>query len=166
MNCPNCGASMRLEDGKDFLSCDYCRSTHFPEKNAEGIRILAEDSGVECPLCAVPLADAALDAHRILYCPHCRGSLMPMAVFMFLVEDLRAKQGGAWEIPHPPDPKQLRRRIQCPRCHRPMDTHFYGGPGNIVIDDCSPCEVNWLDSGELMQVVRAPDHGAPGDGEP
>jgi Zn-finger nucleic acid-binding protein len=40
-----------------------------------------------------------------------------------------------------------------------MDTHYYAGPGNIVIDDCPSCELNWLDAGELMTIVRAPDHG-------
>jgi Zn-finger nucleic acid-binding protein len=59
---------------------------------------------------------------------------------------------------HPPDPKELKRRIQCPQCHRAMDTHYYAGPGNIVIDDCASCELNWLDAGELMAIVRAPDH--------
>ena len=38
-----------------------------------------------------------------------------------------------------------------------MDTHFYGGPGNVIIDDCSRCCVNWLDHGELMRIVHAPD---------
>jgi Zn-finger nucleic acid-binding protein len=36
------------------------------------------------------------------------------------------------------------------------DTHYYGGPGNVIIDDCSRCELNWLDNGELMTIVRAP----------
>jgi Zn-finger nucleic acid-binding protein len=39
-----------------------------------------------------------------------------------------------------------------------MDTHYYGGSGNVIIDDCSRCELNWLDSGELTHIVRAPDH--------
>jgi Zn-finger nucleic acid-binding protein len=48
-----------------------------------------------------------------------------------------------------------------------MDTHYYAGGGNVVIDDCSRCELNWLDAGELMSIVRAPGHslaeqGAPG----
>ena len=38
-----------------------------------------------------------------------------------------------------------------------METHFYNGPGNVIIDDCEHCELNWLDTGELMRVVRAPD---------
>jgi len=39
-----------------------------------------------------------------------------------------------------------------------MDTHYYAGPGNVIIDDCSQCFLNWLDHGELMRVVRAPDY--------
>jgi hypothetical protein len=39
-----------------------------------------------------------------------------------------------------------------------MDAHFYAGPGNIVIDDCSLCELNWLDAGELRTIAHAPDH--------
>jgi Zn-finger nucleic acid-binding protein len=39
-----------------------------------------------------------------------------------------------------------------------MDTHYYAGGGNVVIDDCSRCELNWLDAGELMAIARAPDH--------
>jgi Zn-finger nucleic acid-binding protein len=38
-----------------------------------------------------------------------------------------------------------------------MDTHPYGGPGNVIIDDCERCEVNWLDYGELQRIVRAPE---------
>lgn len=37
-----------------------------------------------------------------------------------------------------------------------MDVHPYYGPGNIVIDTCSRCDVIWLDFGELRQVTDAP----------
>jgi hypothetical protein len=30
-----------------------------------------------------------------------------------------------------------------------MDTHVYGGPGNVVVDNCPRCAVKWLDHGEL-----------------
>jgi Zn-finger nucleic acid-binding protein len=39
-----------------------------------------------------------------------------------------------------------------------METHFYTGGGNVVIDDCERCELNWLDAGELVTIARAPDH--------
>jgi Zn-finger nucleic acid-binding protein len=38
-----------------------------------------------------------------------------------------------------------------------MDTHPYCGPGNVIIDTCESCSVNWLDYGELQRVIRAPD---------
>ena len=37
-----------------------------------------------------------------------------------------------------------------------MITHPYYGPGNVVIDSCEPCELVWLDFGELRQIVDAP----------
>ena len=149
---------MRLQDGRECLTCDYCKSQYFPEKNEDGIRVLDDPSELSCPVCAVPLAHAILDAHQILYCTRCRGSLIPSPVFVLIAQDLRALRRETPAIPHPPDPRELRRHIQCPQCHRVMDTHYYAGPGNIVIDDCPSCELNWLDSGEFMAVARAPDH--------
>jgi hypothetical protein len=37
-----------------------------------------------------------------------------------------------------------------------MATHPYFGPGNVVIDSCEPCELVWLELGELKQIVDAP----------
>jgi Zn-finger nucleic acid-binding protein len=37
-----------------------------------------------------------------------------------------------------------------------MDVHPYYGPGNIVIDSCSACDLIWLDHGELQQITDAP----------
>jgi Zn-finger nucleic acid-binding protein len=149
---------MRLQDTREGLTCEYCKSVYFPEKNEDGIRVLDELSELACPVCAVPLAHAILDARPILYCTRCRGSLIPAPIFVLILRDLRAHRADTSVSPHPPDPKELQRRIQCPQCHRAMDTHYYAGPGNIVIDDCPWCELNWLDAGELMAIVRAPDH--------
>jgi len=38
-----------------------------------------------------------------------------------------------------------------------MDTHIYGGPGNIVIDNCPECRLNWLDHQELARITTAAD---------
>lgn len=158
MNCPNCGAPMRLEDGRECLTCDYCKGVYFPEKNDDGIRVLDESSELPCPVCAIPLAHAILEAHPVHYCTRCRGSLIAAPVFFRALEQLRGHRPDVAAIPHPPDPRELKRRIQCPQCHRAMDTHYYAGPGNVVIDDCARCELNWMDAGELMVMVRAPDH--------
>ncbi|MFZ0746219.1 MAG: zf-TFIIB domain-containing protein [Terracidiphilus sp.] len=157
MNCPSCGAPMRLEAAKDGLACEYCRNFYFPEKDDEGVSIFSEASGDSCPVCAVPLMNASLAKVRILYCTRCRGMLVPMDVFITLVEELRAGQPGSL-IPPPPDPNELHRKLDCPHCHKPMDTHFYSGAGNVIIEDCDVCELNWLDHGKLMRIVRAPDY--------
>jgi Zn-finger nucleic acid-binding protein len=38
-----------------------------------------------------------------------------------------------------------------------MIDQVYGGPGNIVIDTCERCGVNWLDPGELHRIATAPE---------
>jgi Zn-finger nucleic acid-binding protein len=157
MNCQSCGAVMRLAVDDDCWRCDYCKSVFFPEKNDEGVSVLGVASDMACPICAIPLQDAALAKLRILYCTRCRGMLVSMDVFMPLVEELRAGQPGTL-IAHTPDLHDLGRKIDCPHCHQRMDTHFYAGPGNVITDDCSQCLLNWLDHGELMRVVRAPDY--------
>jgi Zn-finger nucleic acid-binding protein len=45
-----------------------------------------------------------------------------------------------------------------------MDAHFYGGPGNAVIDSCEECSLIWMDRGVLMRIAHAPD--APQQSEP
>ena len=35
--------------------------------------------------------------------------------------------------------------------------HIYAGPGNVVLDSCERCQVNWLDAGELRRIAVAPD---------
>ena len=49
------------------------------------------------------------------------------------------------------------RVLDCPACRQPMVGHLYGGPGNVVIDTCQRCLVNWLDPGELRRIAAAPD---------
>jgi Zn-finger nucleic acid-binding protein len=158
MNCSACGAPMRLLEGRDSFVCDYCKQVSVPPENEEGVRVLGEASALACPVCSLPLLQASMAHYRILYCTHCHGSLLGMAEFTALVADLRAEAHGAAAIPHAPAPEELQRRLNCPQCHRTMDTHYYAGPGNIVIDDCSRCELNWLDAGELRTIAHAPDH--------
>ena len=36
-----------------------------------------------------------------------------------------------------------------------METHFYAGPGHVIVDSCENCSELWLDGGELMRIVHA-----------
>jgi hypothetical protein len=77
-----------------------------------------------------------------------------MEIVASLVEDLRAGLTTT-VIPPPADPTELQRKISCPQCHHRMETHFYAGPGHVIVDSCEACSEIWLDGGELMRVVHA-----------
>jgi len=151
---------MRLEEGKERLVCEFCQTMHFPDPNADGVRALGIEAPERCPACAVPLVHAAIAAERILYCEKCRGMLIPMDSFLEIIQDLRSRREAPAYTARQPDWTDLDRRRNCPHCGAGMDTHPYCGPGNVIIDDCERCHVNWLDYGELDRIVRAPDRQA------
>ncbi len=163
LNCLNCGAPLAVTGDEESVQCMYCGSVYTPPTGDAGVRLLGESSSRLCPVCAIPLKPAALSGHRLLYCGACEGMLVSMDDFIALIDQLRAERPVHGSVQTPPDRKALDRHINCPQCGRLMDTHMYEGPGNIVIDDCSQCCLDWLDKGELMRVVRAPDHAYPAD---
>jgi hypothetical protein len=83
--------------------------------------------------------------------------LIQMDTFVAIVHNLRAHHEISAEAAHQPDWNEMDRRIKCPQCGQDMDTHPYGGGGNVIIEDCEGCELNWLDYGELERIVLAPD---------
>ncbi len=157
MTCSHCGAPLRLEPGHDFFACDYCGSQLVPALNAAGVRVLDEPSGMECPRCFTPLVHAAVEGRRIFFCKQCGGMFLPMGAFANLIQDLRSRRDVTCSTIPPFDPKDLDRKTACPQCTRRMDTHLYGGGGSVVMSDCEHCQMNWLDSGALERIVRAPD---------
>ena len=168
MICPNCGAPMRLEVNRDYFTCEYCGYVHRPEANCDGIRVLGGPTSEACPICAVPLVEAGMGGYRMRYCTHCQGVLISMDAFLPLILELRSRRQSEPDAAPPADKTHLDRRIRCPQCGNEMDTHRYGGPGNVIIDDCEHCRLNWLDSGELRRIVTAPDryYGEPNDVAP
>jgi Zn-finger nucleic acid-binding protein len=157
MMCPNCGAPMKLGAGKDFLACEYCGTTHFPDPNPDGVRVLGVPSEEQCPRCSVALIEASVTAERVLYCQKCHGLLIDMDVFLAVIEELRSHQSSSEYAGKQPEWDDLNQRTKCPKCGVQMDTHPYGGPGNVILDTCEHCSLNWLDYGELQRIVRAPD---------
>jgi Zn-finger nucleic acid-binding protein len=148
---------MRLKSDADFLTCDYCGSIHFPEPNADGVRELGETASVPCPACHVSLIHAAIKGHRIRYCAKCHGMLIAMGNFVAILEDLRSRREITGDAARQPEWRDLDRKRSCPQCGLAMETHPYYGPGNVIIDTCERCSLNWLDYSELERIVRAPD---------
>jgi Zn-finger nucleic acid-binding protein len=149
---------MELFERRKYFFCRYCGSFHFIETGqAAGVQVLDRSGTLPCPVCASSLAGALLDTvHPIQYCERCRGVLLPRSVFVDATATRRAFAISAPIPPAPLDQRELERHVPCPKCRRAMDVHPYYGPGNVVMDTCTPCNLIWLDFGELEQIVDAP----------
>lgn len=158
MNCPACGAPMKLGSTEDSMTCAYCHSVYFPEKNDDGVRVLGAAEGESCPVCAIGLQDAALERVRLRYCTRCRGMLVPMDSFADLIDAVRARREGAIPAgPQTANDEELRRRLACPHCHQPLTMDFYAGANHVVIGSCEGCALDWVDHGKLEQIALGVD---------
>lgn len=157
---------MTLYRDRDYFLCEYCGSYYFPNPTLEGLRVLGETpDGLKCPVCKVTLQVASFDEEaRGYHCLTCRGILLNRFAFRNVVTTRRTHATKPPAPVHPLDHSQMERRVHCPQCARPMNTHPYYGPGNIVIDTCDPCNLIWLDGMELQRVINAPgaDRGSAG----
>ena len=74
-----------------------------------------------------------------------------------IIEAVRAYDVGTFRTSLPRRQSPADRTLHCPTCARPLLSHQYAGGGNVVIDTCEHCLVNWLDQGELRRIALAPD---------
>jgi len=153
-NCPNCGAPMQTDKANGVFTCAHCGTLEQQPLLVRGIEA-GHPSGRLCPVCVAPLVHAHLDGNALLYCRECSGMLIPIEGFVFVVEAARLREDRSGvSLPRRQNPGD--RVLICPECGQPMLSHFYGGPGNLVIDTCERCCLNWLDPGELRRIARAP----------
>ncbi len=186
MNCPACGAPIALKPDTEGYKCDYCHTVFYPGEQDDGVEIGNQIGGqagnqasvqsgdqdgvlvsaepantgsgpnLACPICSLPLVRASVAKIPVLFCNQCHGLLLPMPVLQPILEELR-NDAQSQAVQTPPDRGDIKRAIQCPQCHRRMDTHFYAGPGNVIVDSCDTCDLLWLDRGELTRIAHAPD---------
>jgi Zn-finger nucleic acid-binding protein len=157
VNCPSCGAPIALKPDTEGYKCDYCHQVFFPGEE-DDVKVAAEpaQASLMCPVCNGTLVEATISGTPVLFCSQCRGLLLPMNVLPSLVDELRGERTES-VVQTSPDRGDLKRTLQCPKCHRRMETHFYAGPGNVILDSCGDCFLIWLDRGELTRIVHAPD---------
>jgi Zn-finger nucleic acid-binding protein len=152
-NCLNCGAPMRLDTVAGVLACTHCGSID-AQPSVVDLLDISGSSETSCPICATPLAQARLGSYPLQVCRQCEGMLIEMTHFVDVIETARFReQRRGVVLPREQHPGH--RTFACPQCGGPMLNHVYGGPGNIVIDTCEGCQVNWLDAGELRRIARA-----------
>jgi Zn-finger nucleic acid-binding protein len=149
---------MRIIRDKGLLICDHCGSQQEAPAIPEDLELL-EETEQKCPVCTTPLSRSRLHGHPLLCCGRCAGLLIDMNRFATIIDAVRAHDVGAFRTAVPASQKPGDRTLSCPSCGQPLVSHHYGGPGNVVIDTCSRCLVNWLDQGELRRIALAPDRG-------
>jgi Zn-finger nucleic acid-binding protein len=154
-NCVNCGAPLAPDDSRGALTCNHCGTLNEPTAPPPGLD-LGPVTETPCPSCAAPLHDSRLEGLPLLFCDGCQGMLVSMPLFVAVIDAARMQEPRGVSAVLPRRQKPDERTLACPSCHRPMLSHIYGGPGNLVIDTCEACECNWLDGGELRRIARAP----------
>ncbi len=157
MNCTNCGAAMDLLSDRGYFYCRYCGSFHVPESVESEGAIVTGPAGqpIACPVCSAALSAATLEGSPVLACGTCKGMLMFLGTFGRVVEARRAREART-VVPGAIKPFDVPRELACPSCGGAMLTHPYYGPGNVLIDTCEPCNLLWLDPGELTRIGQAP----------
>ena len=145
---------MQADRNTGLALCGHCGSS----EQLAGLAELIETAGTTdkvCPACQTALASGRLDGRLLLFCQRCEGLLIEMENFVAVIDSARAREEQSGTIP-PRRQTPGDRALNCPACQRPMLSHFYGGGGNLVIDTCERCHLNWLDPGELRRIARAP----------
>ena len=118
---------------------------------------LLEASGLDCPSCKRALLSALAGGRPVQVCLGCYGALVPMASFVDVVTVVRFFEGQSLDVLPARRQEPGDRLIVCPSCSQVMTSHLYGGPGNVVMDTCEHCHLNWLDPGELRRIALAPE---------
>jgi Zn-finger nucleic acid-binding protein len=155
-DCRNCGAVMRIIRDKGVMLCDHCGHQQETPAIVGNLEILSQTAH-PCPVCTVPLSKGRLYGYPVLSCGTCSGLLIEMSRFAAVVEVVRASDVGTFRTSLPPRQHASDRTLNCPTCARPLLSHQYAAGGNVVIDTCERCLVNWLDQGELWRIAVAPD---------
>jgi Zn-finger nucleic acid-binding protein len=161
MNCPDCGAPMEVVANRNYFHCSHCGNCEFTQETGDGVHVLGDPAGLNCPVCAKPLQTAVIEGEPVSYCARCRGFLTHLPTFGSIVSKRRALHGPHEEVFHLIDRAELKRVTHCPQCQARMETHPYFGGGAAVVDTCEQCQLIWLDAGELAIIERHVPHDIP-----
>jgi Zn-finger nucleic acid-binding protein len=150
-DCTNCGGPLRIDRNRQVLACDHCGNQLESPVVFANLERLSESS-TPCPVCTTPLSNSRWHGHPLRSCATCDGMLIDMNRFTTIIDAVRAHELASVGTALPRRQRPDDRRLACPLCAQPMIGHHYGGPGNVVIDTCERCLVNWLDQGELRRI--------------
>ena len=155
-SCTSCGAPREYDRGRLLFTCRHCGTEEPVPVNLQAFDLL-EPSALHCPACKSNLLNALAGGRQVYICLGCHGALVPMASFMAVVAVVRFYEGQSLDVLPARRQEPGDRLLMCPSCGQVMTSHHYGGGGNLVMDSCEHCELNWLDPGELRRIALAPD---------
>ena len=111
-----------------------------------------------CPRCQKMLETAQVDTIQVRLCQDCRGVLLAHPDLVQMIEAswraVSEKQAEETQF-HAPEGWQQESVLHCPDCNQTMEKYGYMGIGAIQIDRCDPCNLVWLDTDELQNMVLA-----------
>jgi Zn-finger nucleic acid-binding protein len=111
-----------------------------------------------CPRCQKPLETAQVDTIQVRLCQDCRGVLLAHPDLVQMIEAswraVSEKQAEETQF-RAPEGWQQEGVLRCPDCGQAMEKYGYMGIGAIQIDRCDPCNLVWLDTDELQNMVLA-----------
>jgi Zn-finger nucleic acid-binding protein len=154
-SCTKCGAPRAYDRERMVFACGHC-GTDEPVPVALHAFELGQPDGSACPLCKAQLHRARVEGWPVRVCIECFGVLADMSTFESVAEAIRFAEGTTMRLLPPRRQQPGDRYIDCPLCQRHMFSHHYAGPGNVVIDTCERCLVNWLDVSEIRRIALSP----------
>ena len=109
-----------------------------------------------CPLCNIPLNPIDYEDMRVFQCFKCRGHLMSLARLDGIKRANRKKTEALKAEASDDLTRDTDVRIACPRCHAWMTKEALDLPAlDLHADVCKPCQLVWLDGGELALIQLA-----------
>lgn len=106
---------------------------------------------LHCPQCAKPMDHIRYEGVPVWFCGECGGyCLAPTRLGLILSQrDDDMPEPVQQKMIEIADRSNTRRTLRCPRCRRDMTKEPFRHAKNVELDHCKPCDLIWLDQGEL-----------------
>ncbi|MEQ8789985.1 MAG: zf-TFIIB domain-containing protein [Pirellulaceae bacterium] len=108
---------------------------------------------MKCPICNSPMVRQIRANFSLKHCEQCQGHLVDYDRLATIKRSKeRDVQALMQEVGEAPGIDSLQ-RVRCPQCHEVMRKKRLPPPADFCIDICQPCNLVWLDGGELASYT-------------
>lgn len=149
--CPRCDISLTGAE----ISCPQCRFVLGGTKLASAVG----DKPV-CPICKLPIYDAAISGLAVAHCAECKGMGIKREIMMKIQafgpkEIMIGLEERGYKRPQFFEPRQKPPFLICPFCKKRMKENVLA---KVSVDLCEACGALWLDGPktELLNEILGP----------